>query len=901
MAFHKAKTPAALVFFAFFFLVAEAFASDGLDVEYNVKANFKNIHRRMFRVHMQATITNRSDVVLKEIQWVLYPNRFLKELPGLNDINYFRVYPTGPSYGGMSIVSVQEDGIDASSRFEAISVPPLPEQTLYSMELAVPLEPNQTRQISFTYDLNVPKKLGSFGYYRGRLTLSGGWTPYVVSFREGQFHPTDQSPQANWKVSITADTPWIAGETVQTAGENIQVEKKSGQFPIQFSKRLFAHRFEKFGYSLTVVHNEKNFKKMIRVFDNVFEPWVEHMRELKLPPDHSKDLVFVQAPLREMLTVNAGDVTFFSDRAYKTIKPLRTFHNVPIIRMLFSQSLFPFVAKKESSKDYYWVSEALSNQLTEDYLQTQRYKHRDAREIGLIKAFSILPTIDQIIHTPQFAFYDVFYNLVYPVDPVRDEFSKFSNRRQYGGSVRAHMIDELGEDQLRKIVFDYLESDQRFTKAAEAVVHQDLSQRFEHWTLARPAINYSIKKISSAKTPQGFSHKITVEKISKIPVEEPVEIVATEKDGTKNKVIWNQPESQHTVELETDQKLKSVEVDPRKRLLEYDLSDNRSPPYWKMVLTELYLQYDFNANNPIGILDAQIRRRYGGKDRYNFGGFYEADSYGIHLGYVRLFGSILDSLRLSNGAGIRFNFSRLSEDLVTVGEPAVALVRVTPSGYLTSLTASYFFGNRVSYTNPLSGVFGAVAFTYGSKAFGGDYDFYRTSLTGSWIWKLHPSHLLAFRGLFGVSGPEDIPTQAQFRLGGILNMRGLAFGEERFIGRNILLFSGEYRHFLFQDIDVNLGLFRIRDIQGVVFTDAGRVTNTVQEEADKTVLGSIAASTRFTDVFNFSKFETDAGYSIHFLIDYLGVSPSLLRFDVAQSISDYDQGLRFYFGATQSF
>ena len=132
-------------------------------------------------------------------------------------------------------------------------------------------------------------------------------------------------------------------------------------------------------------------------------------------------------------------------------------------------------------------------------------------------------------------------------------------------------------------------------------------------------------------------------------------------------------------------------------------------------------------------------------------------------------------------------------------------------------------------------------------------------------------------------------------------MRGLGISQERYIGRNMLLLSGEYRHFLIQDCDVNLWLFRVRDIQGALFVDGGRVTDTVQEKADQAVFGASSPATTLADVFKIQHFQADTGYGLRFFVDYLGVSPGLVRLDLAKSLTDDSQPYRFYFGVTQSF
>lgn len=905
----KAKTHLYLLFAVLFIFVGIPFsyAQDDLDRSYLIHADFNHIDQRTFPIEMVASITNKSKTPVSELQWIFYPNRFLNELPNLNDLNYRRIYPNGFSKGYLKIVSLKLNDEEIADQMQMISVEPLPDHTLYSLQLDQALEPGETKKFFFTLELKVPRKFGSFGYYRDRLTLSGGWTPFVASYRNGKFYPTDQSPKANWNVTIKTTHREIAGSQFIDAetnpNEKTFVKENTGQFPIQIGPSLKKKSYAHNDFQLQVVYDEKKPEKIIQPLVAVFNPLADYVGDLSI--DSSllrKNLTFVQAPLREMLTVDAGDMSFFSDRAYKLIQGLQPFHNVPLIRMTFSQMFFDQISRKENAEDYYWITEVVSSQLTEDFLNTQHYKYRDARNIGVVKFFSIFPLIDLIIHTPQFAFFDVFYDFVYPYDPVRDEFSRFQHRRQYGRSVLAHMIDELGEEKVHEVVMAYVKnSDKTFEQITEEQVGKKLDQRFVHWKSQRPVVNYKIDKIKTKKSTDGYDYQVTIEKQSSKIFEEPVQIMAVEKTGKQQMITWDSEETKHTFELKTQAKLKSVEIDPNRRLLETKLSDNRDPAYWKFVLTEFFAEYDFNAGKPLIFAQSQLRKKYGGQDRYNLGGFYEVDSYGVNVGYVRLFGTILDSLRLSNGLGIQYNFSRLTQDTVDVDAPVPTSVIVTDSGFLTSLTTSYSFGNQVSYTNPLQGGYGGLAFTYGSKAFGGDFNYYSSSLHGAWVFKLHPSHLLAFQGLFGVAGPDSMPSQIQFRLGGITTMRGLGVSDEKYIGRNILMVSGEYRHFLIQDCDVNLGLFRVRDVQGALFGDAGRVTNTVQEDANQAVLGAAATSTTFSDLFEIQHFETDVGYGLRFFVDYLGVSTSIIRFDLARSLSDKSQGYRFYFGVTQSF
>lgn len=882
-----------------------AFAQDDISRVYSIQADFRNIDKKKFPIQMDASITNHTKTSLSELMWMIYPNRFLKPLPNLNDLNYRRIYPNGFSPGSIQINSLTQDGEDLSQKFESISLPPIPEQTLFLLKLDKPMAPGESRTFHFSMILNVPRKFGSFGYYDKRLTMSGGWTPYLVSFRDGSFQPGDQSPKAKWEVKINSNATVVAGSDIIRPGasEKTIIRENIGQFSMQIGTYLKTDSIDEGEFHLQTVVNEGNPEKIIAPLKNIFGPWVDYVNELgadKLLA--SKNITFVQAPLREMLAVDGQDMSFFSDRAYKVIRDLHQFHSVPLVKILFSQTIYPQILKKENAQNYYWVNEVVSTQLTEDFIQTQHYKTRDARNLGVMRIFSVLPIIDQIIHTPQFAFFDVFYNFSYPYDPVRDEFVRFQNRRQYGKSIIAHMVDELGEKAVHDIVNAYVTSpDQNFLQISENYTGKKLQDRFDHWTAQRPVLNYKLGRIKSKKNENGYTNTVRVEKESNRPIEEPVEIRVVEKNGKSLTEVWNSKEAEHTFTFDTTSKIKSIEVDPRQRLLETKLSDNRRPPYWKFVLTEFFWEYDVTANQPLVYVQSQLRKKYGGQDRYNLGGFYQADSYGTNVGYTRLFGRPLDTLRTSHGVGLQYGFSRLTPDDVFVDADPDEIVRVTDSGFLSTVTASYFFGNQLSFTNPLQGHYGGVGVTYGSSYLGGNFDYYAASVSGSKIFMLHPSHLLAFRGIFGFSGPDDMPSQVQYRLGGISSMRGLSVSDETYIGRNLLLFSGEYRHFLIQDIDINLWLFRVRDVQGALFSDAGQVTDTVQERADESVFGPTSPTTSLGDLFDVTNFETDMGYGLRFFVDYFGVSPGLIRFDLAKSLSDNEQSYRFYFGATQSF
>lgn len=835
---------------------------------------------------------------------MLYPNRFAKPLPHLDDLNFRRIYPDGFSPGGIDVDEVTVDS--APSNLDLLSEKGLPEGTWARVLLPKELPAGRSTRLSIRYRLRVPEKFGSFGRYRGALTMSGGWYPYVASFREGRFQPQDLPPRSDFALSIRSNEDLVLNGRFFAASEGEIHREFPAAREISVSLGKGFRRYELGGSKVhaTVLLSDRSPEEARRPLQELLVRWLEFVERF---PDLARDVrevTVVQAPIREALIEDGEGTTYLSDRAFKLFPTIAQYHTSPIVRGLFYQLVFPQCSRRESSRDYDWVAKAVAWSWTERFMRENAYVHRDARTLGPVKLFSFLPTVDRVIYSPQFAFIDVFYDLIYPYDAVRDDALRFNHGRAHGRTVYAHLEDEVGSATAEKIALEYLyRNDLPLVALAEEVARKPLAEKFEQWIAPRPPVNYVLGEDRKHRTVEGYEYQVTVLREAEGPIAEPVELGVTTERNERLRLIWDGPEKAHDFTFRTQAPVAVLEVDPRGRLLETKLADNRRPPYYKLVLTDWVVNYDFNNNQPEGYIATQFRRSYGGNNRYNFSAAFSHDSYGAGVSYTRLFGRLLDRLRLSHGLSVGFDFNRLADDTAVAqqaGSPDTA-VQIGPSGNITALGISYGFGNQVSFTNPLEGGGAGVSASWGSKYFGGDWSYYQAGVGGSWIFKLHPSHLLAVRSFIGLSGPEGIPSQIHYFLGGIGGVRGLSFDEDRFKGRNIFLSSAEYRHFLTQDVDWNLWIFRIREIQGALFTDAGRVTDTVQERANRIVFGSSTQHTTWADLFDVRHFQTDVGYGIRFHIEWLGVNPALFRFDAAKSLTEQGDPVRFYFGVTQSF
>lgn len=881
-----------------------AFATpDPIVRQYAVEVDFRKASERTVTGTLTLKITNASSAPLTELVWMAHANRYRESLPYLNDLNTFRLYPDGVSEGALDVQGQIAGG--SALTFEVLPKPDLPDRTFLKSKLANPLAPGETATFNVQFKLLVPEKFGSVGWYRGEMTLAGGWLPILASYRDNEGFKIDEPPPlANWNVLAKISAPTvISGALFLPAPGQEEVQKTSEGHDVSVVVRPKLKMQEVSGrrdrVQIIYPENESGWATTIR---EAVVKWLDYMDSRDDLPRLSRPLVLTYAPLRETLFSPAEGMALISDRAFKVTGGLRQYHSVPVIRSLFYQLAESISSPREASRDFNWVADLISWVWVERYMSASVYDHRDARTLPLIRLFSFLFTIDRLIYAPQFAFDDVFFDLIYPYDPVRDHPLLFNHQRPQGRTILAHAQDEMGNSRVEEAVDRYATSAGRFETEASLVAKRDLTKEFSRWVAPRPAVNYVLKSHITKTEGKQIHHEVTAARESREPFREPCEIGVLLKDGQQLVFRWDDDQAEKTFSFTTESPIDIIEIDPRHRLRETTLSDNRSPPKYKLTLQDYVVNYDVNRNVPTGFASVQFRRSYGGNNRYNLSASYFGDAYGVDVTYIRLFGRLIDSLRLSHGIGIGYGFRQLDEENVRVADPTSGnstVVQTGPSTQTSSISASYFFGDQLSLTNPLEGGGVSLGAAWGNSYMGGEQDYYRVTFDGSWIWPIHPSYFMAFRGVLGHVGPSSIPTQLYYDLGGLYGMRGLTENEAQFEGRNLLLTSAEFRHLLVRDIDINLWLFRVRSIQGVLFTDVGRVSYTAEERANELAFG-VAPSSGFGDVFDFKNLEADAGYSIHFFLDMLGVNPGLFRVDVAKGLTT-GGAARFYFGVTQSY
>lgn len=889
------------VFLWSFLFCIKIYANNCLQANYTLNLVHKKSNQ--FELDTQIKIEAKDIWQTDKLNFVFYPKRYQEKLPYLHDLNYHRIYPKGFKPSVSRVNSVELEGQPKQVLWNKDGRHRI-NKTLFTISLSQTelkrLNQGEVLNLVIKATLNLPQKFGAYGYYRQQVALQNAWYPYLYNTCAIKTDHPNYLPMASTvEVNVQSKRATIINGQYFKAKESVKTLRldQSNDVSVRLGQGIKEKSFKQAPW-LKLYHYKhlnRSYLKSMQFLAQEWQDFVQEKPELSLP----SNIYMTQTPMRRFLVKKTTSMAFVSDRLFQLNGYLHKYHYIPVVQSWFYQVFAEKVQAKEMSADSRWVTDALAWYWTNEFLKNLQFKHMDARKMPLIKMFSFLPVVDLLIYSPQFAFVDTFYNNPYPWDYNRDDPVHFYDDKTWGRSLVEKMNDWLGQDKTSKVFQHYLSESKSLKALAQEVYEGDIDEAYQQWQFRPPNANYKISKRKSKKIAKNqYQHHLVFNKESKKTFKEPVEILAIDKHGEAFKFQWFNDKEEHEIEFRSKAKLKKTYIDPRSRLSEWQRHDNTKPAPYKFVLEQMLLDYDVNENVPLIFLGGVLRKKQGGYNRYRISGFYLGENYGVGLGYTRLFGRAVDGLRLSHGASFTANFSRVTQDNVLTSSGT--LVALTPASDVSSLGLSYFFGNQLSFTNPLSGGGGSFSIKWGSSALWADHDYINASHGSSWVFPMSSiNHLLAVQYSLSVNS-KGIPSQIQPRLGGVGAIKGVSFNDESFQGRYRFLSSAEYRHFLLQDIDINLGLFRIRDIQGAFGLDAGHVTATVQEQAEQMVhLG--APKTDFKDLWKVQDFTYGANYGLRFHIDYFGVNPSVIRFDAARTLDNNHGGIKFYLGFDQSF
>jgi hypothetical protein len=367
-------------------------------------------------------------------------------------------------------------------------------------------------------------------------------------------------------------------------------------------------------------------------------------------------------------------------------------------------------------------------------------------------------------------------------------------------------FDKIGQVYFKRWAFKHV-NEARFKQVSEEVSGMDLDWFFEQWLHGTATVEYALGEIKKFKQADG-TWRTEVEVQRKDQGVMPVEVVVETKDGQKLVQRWDGQEEKQTLVFETQEKPKTVLMDPKDKILDNNRLNNGgsrfefkfdlplldafyAPRSAYLILWRPFLDYngidrfrpglrfrgsylqEYNKLT-VGIwygtkskeLDGMFRfsnplRSLGGQTRYDLA---------IEKTEGRLIGNAHLAFRFSNNLStppvhlinFGYDFSKLLNSAYVFRELAKdddpPDFREWDDGKVGKLYLTYSVNPRGLWWRS----FFAANFESAGEFLGGDFDYHK--LFGEARYKIHFKNFdLSWRGFGGIAfGPDDPPTQERF-------------------------------------------------------------------------------------------------------------------------------------------
>ncbi len=839
-------------------------------------------------------LPNPSSVSVHELLLFRYPDAYADD-PELGDILHERVYPVGFDGGGQELGEVV---VDLGSSSFVVTPEPIEREgvPLIRIPLSEALQPGREALISGSFHTQIPRKFGTFGRYRGVVTVNGGLAPLPVDLREDGTWAIEAPPPS---IERSLDLTMPEGHRLMLGGLSpdpdadrfVPDARREGQLEIEpiGAGRIQASWSspESRWISLSVQRDRPlTWRENIPADDGSISYFGQPLRRIQkrwlrravegaratargagLDP---QDLVIVEAPLRRKLVERGEGVLYISDRFFEAELPVWRYHDLHLARAVLAEAIEAATRRREPTRVEPLTTHGLAWRLIPDYLSTRWKNHVNLRQ--LLDGLSFLPEVDAILQTPVFPFADQIFDNPWVVDPLRADVRRFNRPLRTGRALLLMIEDRVGAQSLDAAVRDYLRSNGEgpdFFTLLQDRTGQPAVGFAQRWMGGWARVNLAVQQVERERQDDGsWRTRVTIrrEVLEGEASDEVVEIRLNPAVGRKGRatLIWDGQDEVASWEVITRKRVASVQVDPRGRILETDADgislkkDNRFPRAVKLTGSAFLVAadsvsgieaYAYLAMRPAHDLQHQVRLRVWTDEEAWVGG---GPSYRHYFGPPRI-------------GSYRQHRIDVSVDVQWLN----GLFRPTDAPILVNGEVTYVYDTRASAFSPRSG--GRVLVTaFAGRDFALEDDHLRSAeasvfggvdLQATKLFSLHPWHVLAVRGKVGVIGGNV--KHRQFVLGGNSNVRGYA--ANYLLGKFRTMGSVEWRHFFARDLDLPGPFMRYRALQGVLFVEGGVVARDLETPPEPSDLG------------------VSIGYALRVYLDWGGVLPAMGGIEFAWS------------------
>ena len=853
-----------------------------LQVAYRIDARIDLAARRLsgtVHIHLVAP------VAVEAVPVWMFPALLGERDPHLNDLSFPRVYPHGFEPAAMTF-QPRWNG----TPLEVLSAPLPPGWTpgsLVNVRLPVQVPAGTPIELEGPFEVEIPRRYGTFGIVDRQLTLSGGWFPTVIG-HDGQHWQSDELPEASLELNLQYppdQSVLVGGMLLETEGTcSLPGAPDAGSEAARSESGLsstgpaallprpggWCSRFRGTTRTPLLVVGPLPPRRLeaevpISFYDPKDRP-AERRRlsllvnQALIPwraaglPDPVHPMPLIRAPLRRSLTLVTPEALLLSDRALRVSPFFKRFHEASFLHALYQSWLIERLAPRERPDDLLWVSDGLAWFLVSLYQASMSPSQLNAR--GIVQSLSFLPSFDEMLYAPKFSFAGEFYDNPYASDPFQEDVDAWLRPGPPGRVLFMKLEDRYGRgsvlsaslDTLNQVPGRFLEQLARRLEMPSEV----LDAWLEGWRRPYPSVNYILSDVKRQRVNGSWRTTFDVreQKIDRPVPDEPVSIeVKTSRDSQS--LTWD-GRGVKRFSVETLEPVSTIALDPKSRLLETNpmgvqlRDDNFWPARRKILFSFVPSSFDLSQFKARGAVALYLTNPHA-REWLALTEVYSDSSVllGGNLGTFRYFGPFRDT---------QWKVHRVGAQLAAAHRACDELFQACDAGpFLNTLglRLSYRYESRVGLREAMNGAHLTTAVEGGvARSQVETKPYTLLSVTAIKPWAIHPRHVLVGRAQidagFGLTSGDGAAGEGLFALGGGSLLRGLALGEG--VGNRRWLSSLEYRATLIQGLDVDLWAGRLRSIQMAVFTDVGGVGDDL-EALGAPLVGYGVGTRLFVDIF----------------------------------------------------
>ncbi len=841
---------------------------------------------------------------------MLYPNRFAVDDPGVDDLTRRFVYPHEEFVsGGMTIDRVVVRG--ARDNAAEVVVDDLAHDaigdwpsTLLRVRAPVEYVATPDAVVVVSFHTLLPERFGTFGVADESMTALAGWFPLltvsdddlppgvmalpVSSSTTGRLRVPRTMTSMVGALVVAADTGPSAGcaedatdpshrticfQSDRHVGPSIlsAPDYRVATRTLGSTEVVYLERPSRFAYAVPPAPARSDL--VLDTVGRILAAWPANL------PAAPARLVVAEAPLRLALRApGMAGVAIVSDRILRVHRVLRHLHERELATAVYAAAFAGIIAAREAPADASWVTAGLAATLANRHLdetQPDRWSVDD-----WINALNVFAVVDRFETAPQVPFGRSFFPQATDIDALGDGIESFARSRPSGGTIFQKLANIVGDDAVGAIRSRYLSGDESFVVSAEAVHGAPLAGLLAQWTAPYPQINYRVQRVDRGT--DDAPTRVHVVRDSARAVREPVDVELVGAADERVRLVWDDDRREAVFDVEAPSRVRSVRIDPERKLLEETLVDNASPRPWQIVVGGADATV---TSSQFGLATLFVaRKRYDYSKDIGLTGFVSSRGAGVEIGPRWHFGRPLDANRYRHNLVAFYRANWLRGDFTDDSRPGLRT-----DGRLGGLGFRYDYSDERVTRNPTSSLKLRLFGTWYQDAFGSTFDYLEGGVRASIVRPLLTHRtLIAGHVLNAFSTPIDgdrIPLQGQFSLGGNRGVRGIPVDEE--LGENIMLVRGEVRQRLYPDIDWSFfDLLVLRHHQVRLFVDAGHVEN------------------RRSSLYRVSDFAVGAGIGLAAVYDFMGFHPGIFYLEIARRLdhaSGQTNAVQVLFGTRQAF